>query len=135
MNQINILLVEDNEGDIFLTTETLEDGNITNRISIARDGLDAIDLLEKSVTNSQDLPDLVLLDINLPKVNGFAVLKHIKDSNSLGHIPVIILTTSNSPEDKKMATELKANNYLFKPAEINDIIIAINKIGNFGNFA
>ncbi len=133
MNPLHILLVEDNEGDILLTTETLEETNLSKKISIARDGLEAITLLDSSSFNNQDLPDLVLLDINLPKINGFAVLEHIKKTNTLSHIPVIILTTSGSPADKIMANELKASNYLIKPAEIEDFVIAISKIESLGN--
>jgi len=133
MNQLHILLVEDNEGDILLTTETLEEGNLTKKISIARDGLEAITLLEKSSLEHQELPDLVLLDINLPKVNGFTVLKYIKDTTSLSHLPVIMLTTSASPADKIMASEFKASNYLIKTAEIEDFVNAINKIQSVGN--
>ncbi len=128
MNPLHILLVEDNEGDILLTTETLEETNLSKKISIARDGLEAITLLDSYSFNNQDLPDLVLLDINLPKINGFAVLEHIKKTNTLSHIPVIILTTSGSPADKIMANELKASNYLIKPAEIEDFVIAIDTI-------
>lgn len=133
MNPLHILLVEDNEGDILLTTETLEETNLSKKISIARDGLEAITLLDSSSFNNKDLPDLVLLDINLPKINGFAVLEHIKKTNTLSHIPVIILTTSGSPADKIMANELKASNYLIKPAEIEDFVIAISKIESLGN--
>ncbi len=133
MNPLHILLVEDNEGDILLTTETLEETNLSKKISIARDGLEAITLLDSYSFNNQDLPDLVLLDINLPKINGFAVLEHIKNANTLSHIPVIILTTSSSPADKIMANELKASNYLIKPAEIEDFVIAISKIESLGN--
>ena len=133
MNPLHILLVEDNEGDILLTTETLEETNLSKKISIARDGLEAITLLDSYSFNNQDLPDLVLLDINLPKINGFAVLEHIKKTNTLSHIPVIILTTSGSPADKIMANELKTSNYLIKPAEIEDFVIAISKIESLGN--
>ena len=133
MNPLHILLVEDNEGDILLTTETLEGSKLLKKISIARDGLEAINLLDSSSVNNQNLPDLVLLDINLPKINGFAVLEHIKKANTLNHIPVIILTTSGSPADKIMANELKASNYLIKPAEIEDFVIAISKIEALGN--
>jgi len=133
MNLLHILIVEDNEGDILLTTETLEEGNLSKKISIARDGLEAIKLLDTSSINNQELPDLVLLDINLPKVNGFAVLKHIKEANTLSYLPVIMLTTSVSPADKLMAKELNANDYLIKPAEIEDFVSAINKIESLGN--
>jgi CheY-like chemotaxis protein len=133
MNPLHILIVEDNEGDILLTTETLEESNLSKKISIARDGLEAITLLDSSFINKQDLPDLVLLDINLPKINGFAVLEHIKNANTLSHIPVVILTTSGSPADKIMANELKASNYLIKPAEIEDFVIAFSKINPLGN--
>jgi CheY-like chemotaxis protein len=132
MNPLHFLLVEDNEGDILLTTETLEEGNLSKKISIARDGLEAITLLDSYSINNQDLPDLVLLDINLPKINGFAVLEHIKKANTLSHIPVIMLTTSNSPADKLMANELNASDYLIKPAEIEDFVSAINKINPLG---
>lgn len=135
MQQLHILIVEDNEGDILLTSETLEEGNLSKKISIARDGLEAINLLENSSSNIHELPDLVLLDINLPKINGFTVLKHIKDSEPLSHIPVIILTTSSSPADRLLAAEYNACNYLTKPAEVIDFIQAINEIGKFGKFA
>ncbi|MEO6542278.1 MAG: response regulator, partial [Ferruginibacter sp.] len=100
MKAIHILLVEDNEGDIMLTTEALEEGKIANKISIVKDGKHAIDFLnKKGGYENASLPDLVLLDINLPKKNGHEVLQYIKHAEALKQIPVIMLTTSSSEKD------------------------------------
>ncbi len=98
MKNVHILLVEDNEGDILLTVEALEEGRIANVIEVARDGQEAIDKLEIDLKNNQ-LPDLILLDINLPKMNGHEVLERLKETEGLKHIPVIILSTSSSDMD------------------------------------
>ena len=96
MNEIHILLVEDNEGDIVLTKETFLDARIKNKVSIVRDGEEAINFLNNKVANEIDLlPDLILLDINLPKIDGKEVLQYIKNNDLLKKIPVVILTTSS----------------------------------------
>ncbi len=132
MKPIHILLVEDNEGDILLTTEALHERKIINRITVLKDGKQAIDyLLEQVETTSGDLPDLLLLDINLPKKNGHEVLEFIKSHPLLKHLPVIILTTSSSIVDINKSYQNYANCYITKPVEVDDFMEAISKIENF----
>lgn len=132
MNPIHILLVEDNEGDILLTTEALEEGKITNKISVVNDGKQAIDFLsKKGLYTNAETPHLVLLDINLPKKNGHEVLKHIKTDESTKHLPVVMLTTSSAEKDILESYKNYANCYITKPIEIADFMGAIAKIKNF----
>lgn len=132
MNGIHILLVEDNEGDILLTKEALLDGKIVNEISIANDGEEAIEFLEKILINHDSkLPDLILLDVNLPKKNGHEVLKHIKHHDNLKQIPVIMLTTSSSEKDIQSSYKNYVNCYITKPIEVQDFIRAVSEIENF----
>lgn len=132
MKPIHILLVEDNEGDILLTTEALHERKIINRITVLKDGKQAIDyLLEQVETVNGDLPDLLLLDINLPKKNGHEVLEFIKSHPLLKHLPVIILTTSSSIVDINKSYQNYANCYITKPVEVDDFMDAISKIENF----
>ncbi|MDP4285325.1 MAG: response regulator [Bacteroidota bacterium] len=132
MNQIHILLVEDNEGDILLTTEALEEGKIVNKISVVKDGKAAIDFLEKEKGYEKEtLPDLILLDVNLPKKNGHEVLEYIKKSKKFKMIPVIILTTSSSEKDIIMAYKNYANCFITKPVEIGDFLQVVSSIENF----
>lgn len=134
MDPIHILLVEDNEGDIILTTEALEEGKIANSLSIARDGWQAIQYLDKNEAEgfgNATMPDLVLLDINLPKINGHEVLKHIKTTQKLKHIPVIMLTTSSDEVDIKKSYENHVNCYITKPVDVDNFIQAISTIEDF----
>lgn len=132
MNSINILLVEDNEGDILLTTEALEEGKLLNNLMIVRDGHEAIQFLSKEgkYANSKT-PDLVLLDINLPKKNGHEVLKYIKTHPTIKHIPVIILTTSSSDTDIMKAYQSYANCFISKPVELDNFLDVVTNIENF----
>lgn len=130
MKSVDILLVEDNEGDILLTTEALEEGKILNNTRVARDGKLAIDMLHESL-NSGTLPDLILLDVNLPRMNGIEVLQYIKKHNDLKHIPVIMLTTSSSEKDISLSYQNYANCYITKPVEAADFMSAIAKIEDF----
>ena len=132
MKKIHILLVEDNEADIMLTTDALQEGKICNTVSVAKDGKQAIDFLIK-YHNSLDLelPNLILLDVNLPKKNGHEVLQYIKSSPDFKHIPIIMLTTSSSEQDIMSAYKNYANCYITKPVEVIDFIDAIAKIENF----
>lgn len=127
--KITILLVEDNEGDIFLTTEALEEGKIFNKIEVARDGKEAIDYLLSKDQNL--LPDLILLDINLPRRNGLEVLKFVKGSTGLKHIPVIMLTTSSSEIDINEAYKNYANCYITKPVAVDNFLKVVASIENF----
>jgi CheY-like chemotaxis protein len=132
MNPINILLVEDNEGDILLTTEALEDWKVLNKVDVVRDGESAIEYLNKTNSfQSVFTPDLILLDVNIPKKNGHEVLQHIKSTEKLKHIPVIMFTTSSSPMDILLSYRNHANCYIAKPVEVSDYIQAISKIEEF----
>lgn len=132
MNPAHILLVEDNEGDILLTKEALEDAKIHIKLSVVKDGKEAIDFLSKE-GKYQDvaLPDLLLLDVNLPKKNGHEVLKYIKENENLKHIPVIMLTTSSSEKDINQAYKNYVNCYITKPVEVNDFLAVVATIENF----
>jgi len=132
MKSIHILLIEDNEGDILLTTEAFEDAKILNTLSIARDGQEAVHFLEKKGSFSDaNTPDLILLDVNLPKKNGHEVLQYIKSSKVLKHIAVIMLTTSVSEKDIAKSYENHANCYITKPVEVDDFLNVIASIENF----
>ncbi len=98
MKNVHILLVEDNEGDILLTLEALEEAKMKNTISVVKDGEKAIQYVEKSGSFTDVItPDLIILDVNLPKLNGHEVLQYLKKNDLYRHIPIIMLTTSSSP--------------------------------------
>jgi CheY-like chemotaxis protein len=123
LQPIHILLVEDNEGDIMLTQEAFEDAGLAIEMTLIRDGRDAIDFMSKSGKYSNTaLPDLVLLDINLPKVSGLEVLTFIKGNDSTKHTPVIMLTTSNYEKDLKNARLSNADGYINKPLLIDEFL-------------
>jgi CheY-like chemotaxis protein len=127
MTEIQILLVEDNEGDIVLTQEALKDGKIKNNITIARDGQEALDWLDSGVP----LPDLILLDINLPKLNGLEVLTSIKTEPRLKSIPVIMLSTSDEQNDIMSSYNNYANCFITKPVDFNRFIDVVRTIETF----
>ena len=132
MKTIHILLVEDNEGDILLTTEALQEGKIFNKISVVRNGEQAMDFLKKRNEYADaELPNLILLDINMPRQNGHEILKLIKADSNIKHIPIIMLTTSSSEKDIQTAYKNYANCYIIKPVDVNDFINAITKIEDF----
>jgi len=130
MKSLNILLVEDNEGDILLTTEAFEESKIINIIEVIRDGKEAINFFN-GLNNKEDIPDLVLLDINLPKMNGHEVLMYIKNNEKYKHIPVIMLTTSSSEKDILQSYKSHVNCYITKPVDVNDFMQAVTKIEDF----
>jgi CheY-like chemotaxis protein len=132
MQSIHILLVEDNEGDIVLTTEALEEGKICNHISVVKDGDAAVHFLNHTgIYQDSMTPDLILLDVNLPKKNGLEVLDIIKTSETLKQIPVIMLTTSSSEKDIVNSYRHYANCYITKPVEVKDFMTAIEKVEDF----
>ncbi len=132
MEPIHILLVEDNEGDIFLTKEAFENGKVYTELSVVKDGKAAIDFLKKEGEFPKvKEPDLLLLDLNLPKKNGFEVLEFIKQDTKLKHIPVIILSTSSAERDINKCYENHANCYIIKPVDIESLFTVISKIENF----
>ncbi len=129
---IHILLVEDNEGDILLITEALEERKIANKISVARNGEQALDFIERrgDFKNSPP-PDLIILDVNLPRKNGHEVLQYIKETEHLKQIPVIMLTTSSSESDILRSYKNHANCYITKPVDADEFLNAMTKIENF----
>jgi len=130
--EVEILLVEDNEGDILLTKEALEFSRAPGKLSVVTDGKEAIDFMcKQGHYQDVDLPDLLLLDINLPKKNGHEVLKYLKGNENLKHIPVIMLTTSSSERDINLSYNNYANCYITKPVEVNDFISVVAIIENF----
>ena len=127
---INILLVEDNEGDIILTMEAFEESKIVNKITAIKDGKEAINYFE-ALTKKDEMPHLVLLDINLPKVSGHEVLMYIKNNEKFKSIPVIMLTTSSSEKDILQSYKNHVNCYITKPIDVADFMKAIMKIEDF----
>jgi CheY-like chemotaxis protein len=129
---IEILLVEDSPDDATLTMEALRDGKVTNRISWVEDGVEAMDFLRRKGANSTaPRPDLILLDLNLPKKNGHEVLKEIKEDPDLLHIPVVIMTMSDDERDILKAYNLRANCYVTKPVDIEQFIGVVKSIEDF----
>ena len=132
MQGIHVLLIEDNEGDIVLTIEAFEEAKIKIELSIARNGEQAIDfLLKKGDFSSVKTPDLILLDINLPRKNGFEVLDFIKNNDSLVQIPVIMLTTSSSEKDIQNAYRHHASCFITKPLDMDEFQKVILEIESF----
>lgn len=132
MKSAHILLVEDNEGDIVLTEEAFESGGLKNKMSVARDGEEALNfLLRRNGFEHTERPDLILLDINLPRVNGLEVLEIIKKEPELKPIPVIILTTSSAYRDIKEAYDKHVNCYIIKPLDLLKFGRAISEIESF----
>ena len=130
MKPIKILLIEDSEGDILLTVEALSDSKITNEIIVLKDGKEAIDFFETNPP-ADKLPDLILLDINLPMKSGHEVLNYLKNSATYRHIAVIMLTTSSSEKDILRAYDSYVNCYITKPIDASDFMEAVTKIEDF----
>ena len=132
MQEIHILLVDDNEGDVLLTKEALEEAKIVNRISVAYDGMEALRFLKKEPPfRDQETPDLILLDINLPKMDGTEVLGIIKSDPVLKRIPVIMLTTSSSEKDIMTSYNNYANCYITKPVDLERFMDVVRTIEDF----
>lgn len=129
---IEILLVEDNPGDARLTIEALKEGKVRNNIYVAKDGLEALNFLfrEDKFTDATR-PDIILLDLNLPKKNGREVLEIIKSDKDLRRIPVVILTTSKAEEDIIRTYDLHANCYITKPVDLDQFIRVIKTMEDF----
>lgn len=131
-HHIVILLVEDNPGDVKLTELALQKGRILNTMYIAEDGEEAIEFLyHKGKWVDAPKPDLILLDLNLPRKNGLEVLKEIKSDNELKRIPVIILTTSKAEEDIVKSYDNHANCFITKPVDVNEFMEVIRTVHDF----
>ncbi len=132
VKEIEILLVEDNPGDIRLTQEVLKEGKIYNHLNVVEDGEKAIAFLNRSEPYSNaPLPDLILLDLNLPRKNGLEVLRMIKTNETLKHIPVVVFTTSQAEEDIMSAYNLYANCYITKPIDLEQFTKSVKSIEDF----
>lgn len=129
---IEILLVEDNEGDARLCKEALKESKMLNNLYIAKDGQEALDYVFKRGSFCNVVtPDLILLDLNLPKINGKEVLKIIKEEDETKRIPVVILTSSKAEEDIVKSYELHANSYITKPLDFNQFVEIVKEINQF----
>lgn len=129
---VEVLLVEDDAGDELMTREAFEDNRIGNTLHVVRDGLEALDFLyQRGEHTEAPRPDLILLDLNLPKYDGRQVLEKIKSDPDLSHIPVVVLTTSAAEEDILRSYKLHANAYVTKPVDLDQFIKAIRHIDDF----
>ena len=129
---IEILLVEDNPGDVRLTLEVLKEGKLLNRVSVARDGVEALAFLRREGAHADaPRPHLVLLDLNLPRKGGREVLEEIKGDPRLKRIPVVVLTTSEAEQDILRSYDLHANCYLTKPVDLEQFIVVVRSIEDF----
>jgi CheY-like chemotaxis protein len=125
---VQILLVEDNPDDILITQRALKTSRVANELHIARDGQEAI---ERLFGANRLRPDLILLDVNLPRANGMEVLAKIRSDDELGVIPVIMLTASDREEDIVNSYELGSNTYIQKPVEFEKFLHALNVLGEY----
>jgi CheY-like chemotaxis protein len=129
---IEVLLVEDDAGDELMTREAFEDNKIHNTLHVVRDGQEALDFLYRvGDYAAAPRPDLVLLDLNLPKYDGRQVLERVKTDPDLASIPVVVLTTSSAEEDILRSYELHANAYVTKPVDLGQFIAAVRQIDEF----
>jgi chemotaxis family two-component system response regulator Rcp1 len=125
--EVEILLVEDNPGDIRLIVETMSEGRLPHRITIAKDGEEALNMLGR-----QDFcPELILLDLKLPKKSGLEVLACVRKNEATKKTPVVVLSSSDSAEDISRAYDLQANCYVTKPIDLDKFIVTINAINEF----
>lgn len=129
---VDILLVEDNPGDVRLTIEALKDTKLHNRLNVVNDGVEAIAFLHREgVYAEMPRPDLILLDLNLPKKDGREVLEEIKNDPDLRRIPVVVLTTSSDERDILESYNLHANCYITKPVDLTQFLVIVKSIHNF----
>lgn len=131
-SQIEILLVEDNPGDVRLVSESLKEYKICNRLSMARDGEEALEFLRrKGRFADAPRPDVILLDLNLPKKDGREVLEEIKSDPDLRRIPVVVLTSSSDEEDVLKSYDVNANCYITKPVDLDQFVRVVQSIEHF----
>lgn len=129
---IDILLVEDNHGDVRLTREALKEGKVLNNLYVAGDGIEALEFLRnQGQYASSPHPDIILLDLNLPRMDGRELLAVIKSDPNLRRIPVVILTTSKAEEDIIKTYDLHANCYITKPVDLDQFITVVKSVEEF----
>lgn len=129
---VQILLVEDSEADIELTTEALADARVANDLHVTRDGVEALAFLRNEPPHEHaPTPDLVLLDLNLPRKDGREVLEEVKADPQLRQIPIVVLTTSSAEADVLRSYELHANSYITKPVRFDDFLRTVASLEDF----
>jgi CheY-like chemotaxis protein len=130
---IEVLLVEDDPGDVQLTREAFEEHKVRNRLTVVSDGVDALAYLRRDTTVYPDAvrPDLILLDLNLPRIDGREVLHEIKGDPELRSIPVVVLTTSQADEDIARSYNLHANAYVTKPVDFEQFVRVVRQVDDF----
>jgi len=129
---IEILLVEDNPGDVRLTREALKEGRVLNNLHVAGDGVQALEFLRRTGKFAgSPTPDLIFLDLNLPRMDGRELLAEVKGDPNLRRIPVVILTTSKAEEDILKTYDLHANCYITKPVDLDQFITVIKSVEDF----
>jgi CheY-like chemotaxis protein len=129
---IEVLLVEDDPGDVLMTQEAFEEHKVRNRLAVVSDGSEALAYLRREGAFADAVrPDLILLDLNLPRRDGREVLAEIKKDEDLGKIPVVVLTTSSADEDILRSYQLHANAYVTKPVDFDRFISVVRQIDEF----
>lgn len=129
---IEILLVEDNPAEVRLTREVLKEGRVRNSVSVVSDGVEALSFLRRGPGfEASPRPDLILLDLNLPRKDGREVLAELKDDPDLRRIPVVVLTTSIAEQDVLRSYSLHANCYITKPVDLDQFIAVVRSIDEF----
>lgn len=132
MKTVEILLVEDNEGDILLTREALEDSKVINHVNVVKNGKEALEyIFQEGALSDARTPDIILLDINLPLKNGHEVLQVVKSDDRVSHIPVVMLTTSSAEKDVSLSYQHHANAYVSKPIEMEEFFKVVTSIESF----
>jgi CheY-like chemotaxis protein len=132
LKPIEILLVEDNAADVRLTEEALREGKVRNNLHVARDGMEALEFLKRQGKHAKATrPDLILLDLNLPRRDGREVLAEIKNDPELKMIPVVVLTTSSAEADILKSYKLHANCYITKPVDLEQFVSVVKSIDDF----
>lgn len=132
MKQLEVMVVEDDPGDVRLIHEALRNSQVAYRLRVVRDGVEALDLLyRKGRFHDATRPNIILLDLNLPRKNGWQVLREVKSDENLKHIPIIVFSTSDSAEDIKATYDLHANSYITKPDDFDAYLDAVRAIETF----
>ena len=134
-NLAQILLVEDNNMDVILTLDAFKEAKLRNKVNVARNGEEALDYLfgrnKYSDRSQYPLPSLILLDLKMPGIDGFEVLRQIKTTEKLKRIPVVILTSSKEEGDRALSYDMGANSYLLKPVAFNGFIDVVKQIDDY----
>lgn len=129
---VEILLIEDNPGDVRLTEEAFKETDVPNRISVAKDGVEALAMLQRRPPYTNAVaPDIILLDLNLPRMDGRELLADLKRDPDLAHTPIVVLTTSNAPADIRQAYELGGNCFVTKPVDLDEFMDVVRAIEAF----